>query len=185
MHKAHAKEVIDKLQILLPEILAWIDGYIEANAHRAVPVADLNFPRLVKYFSPERLANSKVVHAGHIQMPPLTRMGFPYFSDFEKMKFIGITFKDTFFLSPGAYESESTHFHELVHIIQWDFLGPEKFLAVYAIYLLSCKLCSIKVVLFQSWRTGSEKRHYQWWKNLANQRPRLRPPYTADAILYV
>jgi hypothetical protein len=137
MNIAHAKEVIDKLQILLPEVLAWIDGYIEANAHRAVPVADLHFPRLVKYFSPERLANSKVVHADHIQMPPLTQMRFPYFSDFENMKFIGITYKDTFFLAPGAYESESTHFHELVHIIQWDILGPEKFLAVYAIYLLA------------------------------------------------
>jgi hypothetical protein len=27
---------------------------------------------------------------------------------------------------------ESLHFHELVHVIQWRLLGPEKFLALYA-----------------------------------------------------
>ena len=27
---------------------------------------------------------------------------------------------------------ESLHFHELVHVIQWRLLGPEKFLAFYA-----------------------------------------------------
>ena len=27
---------------------------------------------------------------------------------------------------------ESLHFHELVHVVQWSALGPEKFLACYA-----------------------------------------------------
>ncbi len=136
MNRAQAKEAIDQIMILLPKVQAWIDSYINANSHLAIPVADLNFQRLPKYFSTERLRNSKAVNVDNIQMPPLSLMGFTNFSDYENMKFIGITYKDTFFLAPEAHNCESTHFHEMVHIIQWDTLGPERFLFVYAIYLI-------------------------------------------------
>jgi hypothetical protein len=64
-------------------------------------------------------------------------MGLPYFTDFEEASFTGITYMDTFFLAPSAHNCESTHFHELIHVIQWGVLGPNSFLVVYAASLLA------------------------------------------------
>jgi hypothetical protein len=39
---------------------------------------------------------------------------------------------DTYFVLWHEAERESLHFHELVHVVQWQVLGPERFLALYA-----------------------------------------------------
>lgn len=44
----------------------------------------------------------------------------------------GITYLDTYFVKTGAAGIESLHFHELIHVVQWRLLGPERFLAAYA-----------------------------------------------------
>ena len=44
----------------------------------------------------------------------------------------GITYLNTYFVRANQAGDESLHFHELVHVIQWRILGPEKFLAAYA-----------------------------------------------------
>ena len=44
----------------------------------------------------------------------------------------GITYLDTFFVVADQARDESLHFHELVHVIQWRILGPERFLWLYA-----------------------------------------------------
>jgi hypothetical protein len=50
------------------------------------------------------------------------------------MHFDGITFDNTYFLRRGL-ERESLHFHELVHVIQWQHLGIDRFLLAYGIGL--------------------------------------------------
>jgi len=47
----------------------------------------------------------------------------------------GITYLNTYFVRDDRARDESLHFHELVHVIQWRLLGPEKFLALYAVGL--------------------------------------------------
>jgi hypothetical protein len=59
-------------------------------------------------------------------------MGLARFADFERGSFDGITYLDTFFLKPAAFNNEKMHFHELVHVIQWRLLGPDRFLFLYA-----------------------------------------------------
>ena len=44
----------------------------------------------------------------------------------------GITYLDTYFLERSAAADESLHFHELVHVVQWQVLGPKDFLLLYA-----------------------------------------------------
>jgi len=39
---------------------------------------------------------------------------------------------DTVFLKPSQSDSENLYFHELVHVIQWRLLGPDRFLFSYA-----------------------------------------------------
>jgi len=128
------KEILDQLQRALPRVRNWIDHFVEAHAHLAVPVAELGFGRLSQYFDQSRLKNSKAIKVDRVQVPPLSKMGLPYFTDFEETPFAGITYMDTFFLAPP--DCESTHFHELIHVIQWDILSPDSFLMVYAVGLL-------------------------------------------------
>jgi hypothetical protein len=73
-----------------------------------------------------------VVFVPRVPVPPLSAMGLDRFSDFEQMDAGGITYLNTYFVRADQSHSESLHFHELVHVIQWRLLGPEKFLAFYA-----------------------------------------------------
>jgi len=59
-------------------------------------------------------------------------MGLPEFLDFENMVPDGITYKDTYFVQETKLTNESLHFHELVHVVQWDHLGVQGFLLAYA-----------------------------------------------------
>ena len=65
-------------------------------------------------------------------MPPLSSMGLTRFADFQRGNFDGITYIDTIFLKPTHSNNENMHFHELVHVIQWRLLGPDRFLFSYA-----------------------------------------------------
>lgn len=65
-------------------------------------------------------------------------MGLRQFADFETMDPAGITYLDTYFITSKHAKLESIHFHELVHVIQWELLGAEKFLAMYADGLERC-----------------------------------------------
>ena len=59
-------------------------------------------------------------------------MGLSQFAPFESGNFVGITYLDTFFLEKGRATDERLYFHELIHVVQWRLLGPERFLATYA-----------------------------------------------------
>jgi hypothetical protein len=59
-------------------------------------------------------------------------LGFPEFSAFELQPMSGITYLDTYFLELSGASEESLHCHELVHVVQWQVLGPRDFLLLYA-----------------------------------------------------
>jgi hypothetical protein len=65
-------------------------------------------------------------------MPPLSSIGLTRFAKFERGDFDGTTYIDTIFLKPTHFNNENMLFHELVHVIQWRLLGPERFLFAYA-----------------------------------------------------
>jgi hypothetical protein len=95
-------------------------------------VTSLDFNRLPRYYDEKTLASAKVVVVPRVPVPPLSAMGIDRFSEFERMDAGGITYLNTYFVRSDQAHSESLHFHELVHVIQWRLLGPEKFLALYA-----------------------------------------------------
>jgi hypothetical protein len=115
-----------------PPLIDWIRNTSTANAPMAQTVASRGFPRLPRYFTQETLASAKVVLVDPLPIPPLSSMGLARFADFERGSFDGITYLDTFFLKPAAFNNEKMHFHELVHVIQWRLLGPDRFLFLYA-----------------------------------------------------
>jgi hypothetical protein len=129
-------DLIRKFHSTLPAVLEWIEKTLEENRDHAVPVINLNFPRLGKVFPPALLSKAKaVVVTGKVPFPPLSRMGLPEFVQMENMPIAGITYKDTFFVS-HLHQIESLYFHELVHVVQWDCLGVDNFLLAYGASLL-------------------------------------------------
>ena len=43
-----------------------------------------------------------------------------------------LRYRDTYFLWRAVATDESLHFHELVHVVQWQVLRPKDFLLLYA-----------------------------------------------------
>jgi hypothetical protein len=115
-----------------PLIANWIQKTLAEHAGAAQPVTSLGFTRLANYYDASLLAAGKVVVVARVPMPPLAAMGLDRFKDFERMDAGGITYLDTYFVRADHAHVESLHFHELVHVVQWRLLGPEKFLALYA-----------------------------------------------------
>src|SRR5450759_2841245 len=75
---------------------------------------------------------TNVVLLDRLPMPPLSSRGLTRFAEFERGDLYGITYLDTFFLKRSQSKNEAMHFHELIHVIQWRLLGPERFLYSYA-----------------------------------------------------
>lgn len=114
-----------------PRVTRWITERLAKHAHEARQVGGLGFRRLPRCFSRE-LLTAKVVVVDRVPVPPLAALGIPGFDAFESMPAAGITYLDTFFVDRRHEDDESLHFHEMIHVVQWQVLGPKGFLAAYA-----------------------------------------------------
>jgi hypothetical protein len=116
----------------LPALREWIENTLEDNRDKAVPVISLGFTRLAESFPRDLLERAQVVEVtGKVPYPPIGNFGLPEFQQMESVPFSGITFNDTYFVISDMIGSESLHFHEMVHVIQWDRLGVDNFLLAY------------------------------------------------------
>jgi hypothetical protein len=124
---------ISELTEKLPPIGQWIDDLLARHRALARRVDLLALPRLSNYYAAETLSSAYVVEAYCVPMPPLNDLGLPGFADFEGMDSDGITYRDVYFLKSERAGDLSLHFHELVHIVQWQVLGFERFMLAYAL----------------------------------------------------
>jgi len=125
------------LRPLVPVVLEWIDATLARHAGAARTVASYGFPRLPLLFRPETLSTARVIEVDRVPFPPLSRLGLAQFAELEHGWFSGVTFRDTYFVLAAEAHSESLHCHELVHVVQWRLLGPERFLLEYAAGILA------------------------------------------------
>ncbi len=128
-------DVIQRFHAALPSIRQWIDELLNGHAQRGRSVATLGFERLSNCFPTGLLERAKMVAVPRVPFPPVDRFGLPEIAPVQQVSFAGITFKDTYFLQHGQ-TSESLHFHELVHVVQWATLGVDNFLLAYGIGLV-------------------------------------------------
>jgi hypothetical protein len=124
---------------LLPRIRlirSWINRTAAAHADEARPIDEIieacGFQRLPGYFDAAFLNRIKCVSVERVPVPPVASMGLALFAGFESKRYAGITYGDTYFVDRQYDRSESLHFHELIHAVQWDCLGFDKFLLAYA-----------------------------------------------------
>jgi hypothetical protein len=120
----------------LPQVRDWIDRTLAAHRTEARPVASYRFKRLPQYYSPVFLETAFVVIVPQLPIPPLASFGLPELASFEKGDYSAITYRNTYFVREAGSTDESLHFHELVHVVQWQQLGVDAFLTAYAIGLL-------------------------------------------------
>ena len=123
------KELLEKL----PLVRGWIENTLAEHSNQARSVASYRFPRLGDFYSSEFLTIAKVVEVSHVPVPPLFALGLTGFGEFESGNYAGITFLDTYFVQSDEALRESLHFHELVHVVQWQHLGVERFVMAYAL----------------------------------------------------
>jgi hypothetical protein len=114
----------------------WIDTYLDQTRKRATPVSEFRAFDLGKAFRRSTLENAFAVEELRVERLPLSQLGLTELRDFEKMPFDAITYKNTVFVHRGRL-SESLAFHEMVHVVQWDEVGPENFLIAYGIGLMA------------------------------------------------
>jgi hypothetical protein len=126
--------VFRRLHVALPRMLTWIDRLLDEHAESAVPVNRLAFVRLARYWPADVLRAARVVRADVVPFPPVSEYGLPEFASMESMRLAGITFRDMFFVD-AAHGPEALHFHELVHVVQWNALGASDFLLTYGVGL--------------------------------------------------
>jgi hypothetical protein len=125
-------ELVRRFHYALPALKEWIGKTLRDNRERAVPVISLGFTRLADSFSRDLLEKTKVVEVpGKVPYPPIASFGLPEFQQMESVPFSGITFMDNYFVRSDMIGSESLHFHEMVHVIQWARLGVDNFLLAY------------------------------------------------------
>lgn len=60
--------------------------------------------------------------------PELRQLGLGAFIDMDAA---GITYNNTYYLQPHVAKNLRVHFHELVHVAQWQHLGMAQFIARY------------------------------------------------------
>jgi hypothetical protein len=125
----NSQELLEKL----PLVRSWIDRTLVEHSIRTRSVASYGFPRLGAFYSTDFLNSAKVVEVERVPVPPLSALGLTGFGEFEGGNYAGITFLDTYFVQSGEALRESLHFHELVHVVQWQHLGAERFVMAYAL----------------------------------------------------
>ena len=128
-------EIIKKFQYALPAVRQWVVELLKKSRPEAVAVSSLGFSRLAQYFPGELLERVQVVTVSRIPFPPLGNLGLPELGAIEDIPMNGITYTDMFFIRE-LHGTESLHFHELVHAVQWDRLGIDNFLMTYGIGLV-------------------------------------------------
>ena len=128
-------QIIQQFMAALPGVRRAVKQLVTAHAAQAVAVSRLNFNRLPQYFPANFLNRAKVVVVKKMPVLPLDQFGLSQLSG-QLPDGIGLTLNDTVFVRQGSEESDSLHFHELVHVAQWQCLGVDRFLIAYGVGLV-------------------------------------------------
>jgi len=129
---------MDKQQALttLNKVKAWINTTLK-QYNSCLTVKDFDFARLSQYFSDQILRKTKVAIVDQCPVPPLEEYGVPDLAGSMLQNPDGMTWRDTFFVRHNAKNQEVIFFHELIHIIQWELLGEDRFMIAWAVAMLT------------------------------------------------
>lgn len=108
----------------------WIDQTI-MNYSNKMKSCECFAEQFQGYYSEEFLSKSNFVVLDEIPKIDIQELREAGLSEFIDMDFTGITYKNVYFIKNGFENDLAMHFHELVHILQWQYLGSKKFISRY------------------------------------------------------
>lgn len=127
---------IEELKNKIPFVKNWINDLLRSHQSLSKSVFQYKFSNLETYYDNRVLSAAKVIVVDKVPMIPLSALGLEGLSDFENGDYAGITYLNTYFLSSKYAHQEALHFHELIHVVQWDYLGVDRFILLYGLLLL-------------------------------------------------
>ncbi len=122
-----------QLQALVLDVQKWIVNILAEHETQMEPIASVPFDRLGEYYPSSLLQRIRRVLVDQCPVPPLAYTGIAELKQIENWDIKGIPWKDTIFIRRDLANWEAIHFHELLHIIQWEYLGTERYLTAWAI----------------------------------------------------
>ena len=122
-----------QFRLILSDVQNWIKRICSDFAPYMEPMETASFSRLAEYYPAGLLNRVNRVVVDRCPLPPLTSTGIPQLAQIETWDLKGVPWGDTIFIKRDFSDSESLHFHELLHIVQWDCLGAERYLTAWAV----------------------------------------------------
>ncbi len=123
----------EQFRDLVSDIQKWIVYKLAEHEAQMEPVAAAQFERLNGYYPNTLLQRVQRVIVDRCPVPPLAITGIPQLAEIETWDIKGIPWKNTIFIRRDLADWDAVHFHELLHIIQWEHLGMKRYLAAWAI----------------------------------------------------
>ena len=127
---------LSKMRTALPGMIEWIEKTKSVNQKDSKAISEFHLPHVAIYFPNEFLSKVRIVPIDQLPIPPLSLLGMTELADFEHADSRAITLDQMYFIKPSFTKDELIHFHELIHVLQWQILGKEKFLFIYGLGLL-------------------------------------------------
>ena len=124
---------IEQLEKIVAGIKNWIDQILIDHRSQMQPVAAAKFERLNDYYPADVLQRVNRVVIDRCPVPPLAVTGIAQLAEIENWDLKGAPWKNTIFIRSDLADWDAVHFHELLHIIQWECLGTSGYLTAWAI----------------------------------------------------
>ena len=118
---------------LVSDVQNWMASMLARHKAQMEPVAALQPGRLNEYYPQALLQRVQRVIVDRCPVPPLAVTGIPQLAEIESWDIKGIPWENTIFIRRDLADWDAVHFHELLHIVQWEYLGAEKYLTAWAI----------------------------------------------------
>ncbi len=115
---------------MIKHIEAWIDSTnLKYQSQRnTCSIFSTSFS---EFYSENFLKDAYFVVVDNIPKPDFPELREAGLGDFMDMEANGITYKNTYYINEASAEDLRVHFHELVHVAQWGFLGAQGFIVRY------------------------------------------------------
>jgi hypothetical protein len=123
----------EQFKRLLSDVQNWIVRTLAEHEAQMEPIAAAQFERLKGYYPDTLLQRVQRVIVDRCPVPPLASTGIAQLSEIETWDIKGIPWQNTIFIRRDLKDWDAVHFHELLHIIQWELLGTERYLTAWAI----------------------------------------------------
>ncbi|MBN7818707.1 hypothetical protein J0A65_02460 [Bowmanella sp. Y57] len=115
---------------MIEKIEQWI--HQTNRAHSAKRQSCILFREQFKgFYSPSFLQNAYFVVTDNIPKPDFPELRDAGLDDFLDMEVDGMTYGNTYYVKQEYEEDLVLHFHELVHVLQWQQLTVPRFIARY------------------------------------------------------